>query len=59
MRIYYIMEGNIPDHSVIGIFINKYIVPYQYEIFTSITKQIIREFNLQIENVYEVMIPNN
>ncbi len=52
LRVYYIMEGNIPDHSVIGDFINKYIVPYQYEIFTCITKQIVREFNLKIENVY-------
>lgn len=38
LRSYYIMEGNIPDHSVIGDFINEYIVPYQYEIFTTITQ---------------------
>lgn len=52
LRVLYIMEGNIPDHSVIGKFINRYIVPYQHEIFTCITKQIIKDFHLQIENVY-------
>lgn len=53
IRIYYIMEGNIPDHSVIGKFINKYILPYQYEIFTCINRQIIKELNLKIENIYD------
>ena len=38
LRVYYIMEGNVPDHSVIGNFINKYILPNQYEIFTLINK---------------------
>ena len=52
MRVNYIMEGNIPDHSVIGKFINKYIVPYQYEIFTCLNKQIIKEFNLDNSDVY-------
>lgn len=52
IRVNYIMEGNIPDHSVIGDFINKYILPYQYEIFTIINKQIIKELNLNIDNVY-------
>ncbi len=53
IRINYIMEGNIPDHSVVGEFINNYIVPYQYEIFTMITKQIILELNLDISNDYD------
>lgn len=53
LRVLYIMEGNIPDHSVIGNFINRYIVPYQYEIFTCVTKQIIKDFDLQIENIYD------
>lgn len=52
IRVNYIMEGNIPDHSVIGNFINKYIVPNQYEIFTCLTKQIIKEFNIDVSNVY-------
>ncbi len=52
IRVLYIMEGQIPDYSVIGDFINEYIVPYQYEIFTTITKQIIKEFNLIIEDTY-------
>ena len=52
LRLIYIMEGNIPNFSVIGDFINAYIVPYQYEIFTRITKQIIKEFDLDISNCY-------
>ncbi len=52
IRILYIMEGQIPDHSVIGDFINDYIIPYQYEIFTTINKQIIKDFNLIIEDAY-------
>ena len=52
LRVLYIMEGNIPDHSVIGDFINEYIIPYQYEIFTTITKQIIKDFNLTIEDIF-------
>jgi len=51
-RIKYIMEDKEPDHSEIGNFINRYIVPYQYEIFTLITKAIIDEFNLDISDQY-------
>lgn len=53
IRVYYIMEGNVPDYSIIGDFINKYILPYQFEIFTLINKQIIKELNLNIDNVYD------
>ena len=52
IRVYYIMEGYIPDHSTIGNFINKYILPFQREIFTTINKQIIKELNLKINDVY-------
>lgn len=52
IRVNYIMEGQLPDHSVIGKFINKYIVPNQYEIFTCLTKQIIKEFNIDNSDVY-------
>ena len=52
MRIIYIMEGKVPDFSIICLFINEYIVPNQYEIFTCITKQIIKDFNLDISDVY-------
>ena len=52
IRVMYIMEGEIPDYTVIADFINKYIVPYQYEIFTCITKQIIKEFQLEIVDVF-------
>lgn len=52
LRVMYIMENQELDHSEIGNFINKYILPYQYEIFTKITKAIIDEFNLDISNQY-------
>lgn len=52
LRVMYIMGQQEPDHSVIGKFINKYIVPYQYEIFTIITKAIIEEFNLDITDQF-------
>ncbi len=52
LRVIYIMEGNLPKHTIIGDFINEYIVPNQYEIFTCITKQIIKEFNLDISDTY-------
>ena len=52
IRVNYIMEGQLPDHSVIGKFINKYILPNQYEIFTCLTKQIIKEFSIDVSNVY-------
>ncbi len=52
IRVNYLMEGNLPDHSVIGNFINNYILPYHYEIFTIITKQIIQELGLDISNTY-------
>ena len=52
IRVMYIMEGEIPDFSTICLFINEYIVPYQYEIFTCITKQIIKEFQLEIVDVF-------
>lgn len=52
VRVMYIMEGNTPNHSVICKFINKYILPYHYEIFTCINKQIIKDFNLDISDCY-------
>ena len=52
IRVIYIMEGNMPDFSTICLFINEYIVPNQYEIFTCITKQIIKDFNLDTSDVY-------
>ena len=52
IRVMYIMEGKIPDHSTIGNFINEYFLPYQYEIFTLINTQIIKELNLDTSNNY-------
>lgn len=52
LRVMYLMEQETPDYSVISDFINKYILPYTYEIFTMITKTIIDEFNLDISDEY-------
>lgn len=52
LRTNYIMEGNIPDYTTICLFINQYIVPNQYEIFSCINKQIIKEFNLDVSDTY-------
>ena len=48
----YIMEGNTPDYSTIGNFINTYIIPYQHEIFACINNEIIRELSLNVSNIF-------
>lgn len=52
LRVIYLMQQEQPSHNAIKECINKYILPYQYEIFTMITKTIIDEFNLDITNQY-------
>lgn len=52
VRISYLMEQETPDHVSLGDFINDYILPYQYEIFTMITKAVIDWFNLDISVQY-------
>lgn len=52
LRVIYIMEQKTPSYKVICEFINKYIVPYQYEIFIMITKTIIEELSLDISEQY-------
>lgn len=52
LRVMYLMEQEIPDYSVISDFINKYILPYTYEIFTMVTQAIIEEFKLDVSNSY-------
>lgn len=52
IRVIYIMEQRTPNHTSICDFINKYILPYQYEIFTMVTKAIIDEFKLDISDQY-------
>ena len=46
LRTIYILQGKEPNRSTIGNFINTYIVPYQYEIFTCINKEIINSLIL-------------
>ena len=52
IRVIYLMEQEQPSHNVIKDCINRYILPYQYEIFTSITKAIITELNIDIDTEY-------
>lgn len=51
-RVNYIMEGLTLNYSTIGDFINDYILPNKYLIFTTINKQIIKELNLNIDDNY-------
>ena len=46
------MNQEEPSHNAIKECVNKYILPYQYEIFTMITETIINEFNLNISDQY-------
>ena len=48
IRVIYLMGQEQPSHNVIKDCINRYIVPYQYEIFTSITKAMIDELNVDV-----------
>lgn len=52
IRVKYIMECEEPDYTIIGDFINNYIIPNQYEIFTCINNEIIKELNLDLSNTY-------
>ena len=52
LRVIYIMEQQQPSDTSIKDCINKYILPYQYEIFSMVTKTIVDEFNLDISNQY-------
>ena len=52
LRVIYLMNQEEPSHNAIKECINKYILPYQYEIFIKITKAIIDEFKLSISNQY-------
>ncbi len=52
IRFMYIMEQQTPDYSTFCRFINNYILPNQYKIFSLITKAIINEFNVDISVQY-------
>ena len=52
LKVMYIMNQQQPSDTSIKDCINKYILPYQYEIFLIVTKAIIDEFNLDISNQY-------
>lgn len=52
LRIIYLMEQEEPSYATFCDFINKYIKPYSLEIFSTITKTIIEEYNINIRNQY-------
>ena len=52
LRVIYLMEQGMPDHTVICDFINKYIVPNTYAIFSKITKVFIEYSTINIDNQY-------
>ncbi len=52
LRVMYIMGQDTPSYKVICEFINKYIVPHQYEIFIAITQTIIEMFDLDMDDQY-------
>ena len=52
LRVIYLMNQDLPSHNAIKECINKFILPYQYEIFTLITKAMIDELNINISNQF-------
>ena len=52
LRVIYLMNQEEPSHNAIKECVNKYILPYQYEIFTKINKAIMKEFQLDISDQY-------
>ena len=52
LRYFYLMDQNRPSHMRFGDFINEIIVPNRNEIFHMITKEIIRECGLMLDDVF-------
>ena len=52
LRVIYIMQQQTPSYKIICEFINKYIIPFQYDIFTMITRTIIYEFSINVDDQY-------
>ena len=52
IRIMYLMEQETPNYTIFCDFINTYIKPYALEIFSTITKTIIQEYKVNIDNQY-------
>ena len=52
IRIWYLMNQNIPSYKTISEFINQVILPNKYKIFTLITSTIIKELNVDISDQY-------
>lgn len=52
LRVIYLLEQNEPSYATFCDFINIYIKPHSIEIFSMITKAIIKEFNINTENQY-------
>ena len=52
LRVMYLMGQQEPSHNTVKECINKYILPYTYEIFTTVIQTIIDEFNSDISDEY-------
>ncbi len=52
LRYFYLMEQERPSHIRFGDFINKIILPHREEIFYQITREIIKECELDTEEVF-------
>lgn len=52
LRLIYIMNNYQPKHSIIGKFINDYILPVADKLFSLITKEILRECQIEIDDAF-------
>lgn len=52
VRLWYLMNQDVPSYKTIAEFINEVILPNAYEIFTKITSTIIKELNVDISDQY-------
>jgi len=52
LRYFYLMQQKRPGHSIFGNFINDFILPNRDEIFKRITKAIIEEMNISMDDCF-------
>jgi transposase len=52
IRFMTLMRGKKPHFTIIGNYINDYIVPHAEEIFGAVTRQLIKVLNLELEDIF-------
>lgn len=52
MRYIYLSQGDTPSYRTIGYFINDYILPKRDEIFGCITRQLLKDLDISIDDVF-------